>query len=281
MKRYFNIFLVASILLTSCNNEGKYSEHSSGLNYRFFETNPQGESPKNGDIVVLSLKYYTTDNKLIDASDFYRMQVGNPIYQGDFYTGLQMLQVGDSASFRLDASNFYERTRKTDLPKELKQGDEVVIYLRLKNIISAETLVSERRSMYHTDQQQEQSLLEAYLERANITEKPTASGLYIIQLKEGTGQYPVNGNHLTVHYTGKTIDGKVFDTSLDKAEPMKFTLGVTDMIPGWEEGIRQVKKGGKVRLIVPSALAYGKNGYQNIILPYSTLIFDIELIDIK
>ena len=209
------------------------------------------------------------------------MQVTNSSYQGDFHTGLQMLQVGDSVCFKMNASNFYEKTRKTDLPKELKQGDDVYIYLRLKNIISAESLATERRSLYHTDESQEMSLLDAYLERTNTTEEPTESGIYIIHKKEGTGALPQNGSTLFVHYTGSTIDGKVFDTSWDKPEPLSFTLGAGGIIKGWDEGFRKIKKGGKARLIIPSPMAYGKEGFRKLILPYSTLIFDIELIDIQ
>ena len=270
---------------TACNNTSNYSEHSTGLEYKFIETNTQGESPKNGDIVVLSIKFLTVDNKLIDASDFYRMQVSNSTYLGDLHSGLQMLQVGDSVCFKFDASDFYEKTRKTDLPKELKPGDEVLVYLRLKNIITAENLESERRSLFHTDESQEINLLDAYLERTSISVEPTESGMYIIHKKDGSGEFPKKGAKLFVHYTGTTIDGKVFDTSLDKGKPLTFILGSGKMIKGFDEAFKQIRKGGKARLIIPSSLAYGKEGlnegFKKILLPYSTLVFDVELIEIQ
>lgn len=281
MRAYLLVILLSVLLFSECKNSSNYTEHSNGLKYRFIESNTLGQNPENGDIVVLAIKYYTVDHKLIDASDYYRMQVTNSTYQGDLHSGLQMLQVGDSVCFMMDASNFYEKTRKSDLPKELKQGDELLIYLRLKNIISAESLISERRSLYHTDEQQELSLLKNYLERTNVSSEPTSSGMYIIHQTEGSGDLAVKGNTLLVHYTGKTIDGKVFDTSWDKPAPLQFTIGDGQAIAGWNEGFQFIKKGGKARLIIPSRLAYGKDGFRNIILPYSTLIFDVELIDIQ
>ena len=279
--RLFTILLLAVFIVAGCQQRGSWSKHNSGLEYLFYETNTSGENPGIGDIVVLSLRYETTDGKIIDESPLYRTQVAIPAYEGDFNTGLQMLQTGDSVCFRMDAADFFEKTRQTDLPKGLERGDQVLIFLRLKKIIDAQTLEKERRTMFHTDLSQEISLREEYLERTNVTVDPTESGLYILQLEEGSGIGARAGNTLSVHYTGKGIDGRVFDTSLTKGKPLSFVLGRQEVIAGWDEGLVGVKKGGKVRLIIPSSLAYGSDGYRDIILPYSTLIFDIEVVDIK
>jgi len=282
MKIVYSVFFLLIMVLVSCNtSKDGFTEHSSGLEYKFYDTNTSGANPAAGDIVVLSLKYFTADNRLVDESDFYRMQVTNPAYLGDFHTGLQMLQVGDSVCFKFEAVNYYERTRKMDLPKEFQQGDDVYIYLRLKNIISASSLEKERISMYHTDEQQELNLLAAYLTRINAQTEPMESGLYVIHQQEGNGSNAQDGNTLVVHYSGTTIDGKLFDTSLDKAKPFKFVLGRGEVIKGWDQGFLEMKKGGKAKFIIPSSLAYGKEGFGNTILPYSTLVFNVELIDIQ
>lgn len=282
MKIHYSLILLLSISLFACKNSGKsYSEHSSGLEYKFYDTNTLGESPEAGDIVVMSLKYFTADNKLVDESDNYRMQVTNPSYQGDIHTGLQMLQVGDSVCFIIEAADYYVKTRKMDLPQEFQQGDKVYIHIRLKNIISASSLMNERRSVYHTDENLELSLLKDYLKRTNVTVEPSNTGLYVVHRNEGYGANAKAGDKLSVHYSGSTIDGKLFDTSLDKGSPLKFTLGRGEVIQGWDQGLLEMKKGGKAKFVIPSSLAYGKNGYSNLILPYSTLVFEIELIDIK
>ena len=281
--KVLSLTLFLLLLMTvSCNMKSDgYSSHSSGLKYKFIETNPSGKSPKIGDIVVLSVKYLSEEDKLIDESDFYRMQVSIPAYQGDINNGLQMLQDGDSVCFKLQAIDFYEKTRKRDLPKELQQGDPIFVYLRLKNIISAKSLETERRGYYHTDEKQEIQLLKEYIERTNTTVEPSESGLYVVHKSEGIGLTPVAGQTLTVHYTGKTVDGKIFDTSLERGRPLKFVIGRGEVIKGWDEGFMQIKKGGKARFIIPSKLAYADKGNGNKILPYSSLIFDVELIDIQ
>jgi FKBP-type peptidyl-prolyl cis-trans isomerase FkpA len=120
----------------------------------------------------------------------------------------------------------------------------------------------------------------AYLKANNITVAPSATGLYYVETEEGTGMSPDDGNTVVVHYTGKFLEGKVFDSSVQRNQPFEFQLGVGQVIKGWDEGIAYMKKGGKATLIIPSDLAYGPNNYSSI-PGHSTLIFEVELIDVK
>lgn len=109
--------------------------------------------------------------------------------------------------------------------------------------------------------------------------KTTPSGLQYEVLEEGTGATPTKGDRVTVHYTGKLIDGTVFDSSVERGEPATF--GVTQVIPGWVEALQLMKVGAKWRLFIPSNLAYGPNGAGGVIGPNATLIFDVELLGIE
>lgn len=106
----------------------------------------------------------------------------------------------------------------------------------------------------------------------------TATGLQYEVLTEGEGPKPEAGDQVVVHYTGKLIDGTVFDSSVDRGEPATF--GVTQVIPGWVEALQMMKAGSKWRLFIPSSLAYGPNGAGGAIGPNATLIFDVELIEV-
>ena len=277
---FFSILLTIGIL--SCNRtDAGFKQHPSGLSYRFYEMNPEGTTPEVGDIVVLSIRILTPEGKLFDESTYYRMQLQKPMFRGDFHTALSLLQVGDSVCFKLDAAGFFEKNRKRDLPVEFQQGDAVYIHVRIKNIVSMDEIEGERLNLYHTDRDQEQNLLKNYLDLTNTTVQPTSSGLYYIVKKEGTGKPAEPGKQLTVHYTGTTIDGKIFDSSLQRGKPFTFIVGRGQVIKGWDEGFLLMKEGGQARFIIPSDMAYGKEGYSNIILPYSTLVFEVELIEVK
>ncbi len=108
--------------------------------------------------------------------------------------------------------------------------------------------------------------------------KTTESGLQYEVLKEGTGASPVATDKVLVHYHGTLINGKVFDSSVDRGEPISFPLN--GVISGWTEGLQLMKEGGKTRFYIPENLAYGARGAGADIKPYSTLIFDVELINI-
>jgi len=105
--------------------------------------------------------------------------------------------------------------------------------------------------------------------------------LKIEDILEGVGSEVKNGDTISVHYTGTLIDGTKFDSSLDRNEPFSFTLGEGAVIPGWDKGILGMKTGGKRRLIIPPQLAYGEEGAGSDIPPNSTLIFEVELLDIE
>ncbi|MDR0494292.1 MAG: FKBP-type peptidyl-prolyl cis-trans isomerase [Treponema sp.] len=108
--------------------------------------------------------------------------------------------------------------------------------------------------------------------------KTTDSGLQYLVIKEGNGPKPESTDTVRVHYQGSLIDGVVFDSSQDRGEPEEIPLNM--VIPGWSEGIMLMSVGSKYQLFIPSNMAYGERGAGQIIPPYSTLIFTIELLDI-
>ncbi len=109
----------------------------------------------------------------------------------------------------------------------------------------------------------------------------TDSGLRYQIIQKGTGAKATKGKQISVHYKGQLADGKVFDSSYDRKQPIDFQVGVGQVIKGWDEGLQLLQVGDKARLVIPSHLAYGSQGAGGVIPPDATLIFDVELMDVK
>ena len=117
--------------------------------------------------------------------------------------------------------------------------------------------------------------------KPDIMENIIKENFKIEILKEGSGTEAKNGDKVSVHYVGTLIDGKKFDSSLDRGEPYSFVLGASQVIKGWDQGVLGMKVGEKRKLTIPSDLAYGDNGFGGVIPPKATLIFEVELIRIN
>lgn len=150
-----------------------------------------------------------------------------------------------------------------------------------KNVTLTQT---QETSTLMADASQLQSKNKMEIDLSQAEKSP--SGLMYIETEAGTGELPSRGSKVEVHYTGYLAEdglkrGKKFDSSLDRNEPFTFTLGVGQVIKGWDEGVAKMKKGTKSTLIIPPELGYGPRGAGSVIPPNSTLIFDVELLNIK
>lgn len=275
----FIVILFVVGMFFSCSQEKSFNEHESGIKYKYIVHNENAEKPMVGDILEMRMAYSTMNDSLIEASDFFRMQLNDPTHQGgSIEDAMSLLHVGDSARFIIDAYNFYVKTRGIEFPKFLQPGDKLIFDLKLLNFLKFEEFEQERRNIISTNEKEEENLLRTYLKRTNTNVEPTNSGLYYVQLREGNGPKAVPGKRVKVHYYGYFIDGKPFDNSYETGDPIEFVLGVGQVIQGWDEGISMMKVGEKAKLIIPSYLAYGEK-QRGPIPPFSTLIFEVELVD--
>jgi FKBP-type peptidyl-prolyl cis-trans isomerase FkpA len=138
-------------------------------------------------------------------------------------------------------------------------------------------LLAQARMLRTAEKQKE--LSKPFLEKAAAEKgaQKTASGLIYTEIKPGTGAQPKPSNFIKFHYVGTLIDGKEFDSSVKRGQPVEFPL--SQMIPCWQEGIAMMKAGGKAKLVCPSNLAYGDRGAPPVIPGGATLIFEVELLD--
>jgi FKBP-type peptidyl-prolyl cis-trans isomerase FkpA len=277
--------------LVSCNSskfEG-YTKAENGLHYKFFTHDEAGAKPSEGD--GIAFKYiFKHDSVLVnsslvsqDGSGVTKFILPKSSFVGSLEDAMMMMAKNDSASFVVSADSFYMRTQKAkELPPFIKPGDFLVVEMKMVEIkTKAELDANQKQQEAEIAKlsQSEKPMLEKYLADNKITTKPTASGLIYIETTKGKGAHPTITDEVTVHYTGTLLDGTKFDSSVDRGQPATFPL--TQVISGWTEGIQLMAKGSKGKLIVPSTIGYGAQGMRGAIPPFSTLVFDVELIDFK
>ncbi len=248
-----------------------FKQTEDGLYYQFHVFN-DGAKPEVGDFTKIMIKYSN------GAGEVFFENTGQPpiffpisqtTYPGDIYDALKMMSVGDSATFLIKAKDFFEITTKMGLPPNVDGESKLTFEIKMVDFKSEQQLMDA-----------EASNIAAFLSKNNITTPATESGLIYIETVSGSGPLATDGNSVKVHYLGTFLDGTVFDSSYERNEPIEFELGKGMVIRGWDEGIKLMKKGGKARFVVPSNLAYGNMG-KGPVEPFSTLVFDVELIDFK
>ncbi len=291
MKKLFFMIPVFMLvfLLHSC-QEKSYRQTESGLTYKFHESN-KGENPSIDNIVKIDFSYrYPEDSVFFSSTQNDTrgyVQIIPSEYPGDIYEALRMMSKGDSASFMFDASNFFTLTMASpSVPEFINPEDSIFVDIVMYDFFNEEEyeayLQKQREEQMKVQEEaalDESKRLEEYLGEENIDVEPEESGLIIIMEEEGDGPKPVAGQTVKVHYTGMMLDGTVFQSSVERNEPIEFVLGQGQVIRGWDEGISKLNVGSKARLIIPSHLAYGDRARSELIQPFSTLIFDIELIE--
>ena len=298
-----------AIVFGSCSDskfEG-YTKAENGLHYKFFNHNEDGAKVQLGDGIIISyvISKEKNDSVIVDSKSVSQDGTGSVTFTmrkssfaGSFEDGMMMMAKGDSAAFIVSADSFFLKTNgQNELPKGFSPGESLKGVFKIREIRTAKELAenqkkqeAEQAAMMKEMQGREKADFDKYLADNKITAKPTESGLYVIESKKGSGPKPKAGDQVEVNYTGRLLDGTIFDTSNEadaKAgnvynpqrpySPIKFVLGRGEVIRGWDEGIAMLSKGGKAKFILPSNLGYGERG-GGPIPPYAPLVFEVELI---
>ncbi len=265
--------------------KGGLKTSPNGLQYQFYSEN-NGAKPKTGDIMNLRMTYYTEGDSLLFNTakmndTLFQVMLAAPSFKGAVEEGFAMMSIGDSAKFIVSADSVFEKTFHEKLPEYIKKGSKLRFEVKMKDFITKEAYDADKKAKADKAMSAEQSTIDEYVKANGITVQPTATGLYFMEIQAGKGKPAEAGKTVTVNYTGKFLDGKVFDTSVGKPEPFSFPIGQGQVIPGWDEAIVLMKEGGKANLLIPSKLAYGPQGAGGVIPPFTPLLFEVELISVK
>ena len=287
LKNFGKAALLVAVVAACGKNRVQVTDN--GLKYQIHEQSEGTRKGKVGDIMTLHLTLMNNKDSVLrdthkEGAPF-QMLLQVPPFKGSYEEGLTMLGKGDSATFYVSADSLFTRAMQP-LPPGVQKGTDIGIAVKVVNVQSEEEYKKTQAADFDKQKGIDDKVIQNYLAKNGMAGKAqkTESGVYYVITQPGSGPTPQKGEVVTVHYTGKLLNGKVFDSSRTNPQsggkPAQFQLGVGMVIPGWEEGVSKLHKGEKATLFIPSTLAYGPRGNQAI-PANSVLIFDIELMDIQ
>ena len=278
--------VILALGLSACNGLGGLKKTSSGLEYKIID-NQRGTAAKVGDFIQIHIVETVHDSTVFDS---YKQGPGGPMWQEiqkpsgqkfDLMEGFALLSKGDSAEFVVPADSVLNMFNR---PPFIRKGDKLKFFVKVLDVKDSSQYQSALAAEEKAQEAKDDSLITSYMNTNHLTGTKTENGVYVITQTAGNGPHPQDGQEVTIWYTGKTLDGHVFDSNEDSAfhhtQPLVFPLGRHGSIQGFEDGIKVLSKGAVATLIIPSSLAYGQQGRPPVIKPNSVLIFDIKLTDI-
>ncbi len=237
-----------------------------------------GASPSMGFFLIIEYRVRLITGKVVETTNEQEAKE-NDLYNPDIVYGPYKFSINNTPVEGVKEGLLMMREggrARLIIPSHLAYGGRTV-----GNIPKYSTLIFDIKliEVIPDPEVHERQLINRYVEDNNINEEPNDFGLYYIELEEGTGEHPRPHSNVVVHYTGWFIDGRQYNTTKGK-QPFEFALGQQSATPGFEQGIKKMKPGGKAKFIVPSSIGYGPTGtHDGRIPPYMTLIYEVELLE--
>jgi FKBP-type peptidyl-prolyl cis-trans isomerase FkpA len=281
----FLFALLGILLLVACDNHG-LSKTKSGLLYKIIS---DGKNPvvKRGQFIKLSFSQKISgvkDSVLFSSDSSLPAYVPIDSVQPNSYSPVEifsLLSKGDSAVI-IQLADSIQKKSGQPLPPFIHKKDKIILTLRVQDVFDNEEMVKKDREAlmvgFHAKETQQ---VEDYLKAHNITAVKTEKGTFVEIKNPGEGALIDTGKQVSVIYTGKLFpSGKIFETNdKEEGQPIKFVVGRHSIIPGWEDGVRLLKKGSTATFYIPAFLAYDQQPGPDR-KPNENLIFDVKIVDV-
>lgn len=287
--KLFNFFWVAGLCLlaASCDSQN-FKKTKGGMPYKLYASK-SGTKVEPGKFVKMHIEQKIKDSVLFSSFNslpvYFPVQAASQPY--DISELFTTLKEGDSVYAEQLMDTFIKKNPMIVQQTSFRNGDKITTKLKvLKVFNTAEESRKDEENERMAYVKKEEVDVKNYLSKNNISNaQRTPSGAYVQVLNAGTAPQVDSGKYVTVMYKGQTFGGKVFDSNMDSSfnhtEPMGFTVGVGQMIKGFDEGVQLLGEGGKGRFFIPSMLAYGPQAPSPVIKPFEHLIFDVEVVDVQ
>lgn len=250
-----------------------------------------GAHPTADDVVNVHYKGMLLDTTQFDSSYDRNEPIEFPLKDviPGWTEGITLLKEGGAGTLYIPSGLAYGPNPRPG--GKIKPNDPLIFDVELLNIVSMEEYVAKQEKQFRERIEQfigpgkeklgekDDATLQAHIKKNKLDAQKTEDGIYYVVEETGSEEKPNITNRVTVHYTGKLLDGTKFDSSVDRGTPATFSL--QGVVPGWSFGIPKFGKGGKGQLLIPSYLAYGERGSGDKIPPNSCLVFDVEVIDFQ
>jgi FKBP-type peptidyl-prolyl cis-trans isomerase len=310
MNNYKNIAIALGslVILGACSSEKK-EKTEDGVEYILLQSD-NGESFEEGDFAIFSIRLVDSkDSVMLDSKEVGELpiQINDSILssRGPLFSVLKELKIGDSIKTELSATEILTQGFNQPVAADKDGAESLTVYAKaLQKLDTAGFMQWQQEKRAEAMQQMQQeaevqkstddTLIKEYLSENGIEAERTESGLYYSVLDETSGEKPSVGDTVRVHYVGKLMDGTVFDTSYEDVareadiynegrpyQPIEIPIGKGRVIRGWDEGIMLLNEGSKATLFIPSGLAYGPRAAGAKIPANSSLIFEVELVEVK
>ncbi|GAB3919196.1 FKBP-type peptidyl-prolyl cis-trans isomerase [Mucilaginibacter boryungensis] len=293
MKKF--LFLACLIAPVALKAQDGYMRTPKGVQYKIVSKNA-GERIKMDDVITFHVVQKTEKDSVLFSSynlgHAIKAQVKPSTNIGDLMEVFPLLTAKDSVLVKVPTDSVFighEDARPPFLPK----GSNIVFIVKIEKVQSLNDAIAERNAQMDKMKSEEARTADQYINSHKLVLKSTPSGLKYVVTKVGPGRKVMLGDTVLVNYTGRTTEDKIFDTSIEAAaktggvyqpgrpyEPLKIVLGQTQLIRGWDEGLQLLTEGSKAEFIVPSSLGYGEQGAGDDIKPFSTLVFDLQVVKV-
>lgn len=251
---------------------------------KLVELGEGGAPAKPGDYVTVLLRYYTwSDSLFFEGGRRFQLEKSN--YSGSIDDCFSHLTTGDSASFYINAEDFFSRTLSANLPRFLDSTYPMRVDVRMLSIEDSASFAQDKEAFLHWIEdfsEYERVILRQYLLKERMSTQSVDS-IYYMPMTPGTGDYPKTGDTVTIEFEGRFLDGKFFDSTKKRHEPFVFVLGQKwQVIDGLERAVRLMREGEHALFILPSSVAFGERGSSTgIVPPYTPVVFEVEFTELN
>jgi FKBP-type peptidyl-prolyl cis-trans isomerase len=302
MKKLIYLVVFLQLFALKLKAQDNFQRSPRGAAYQIL-THNTGDKIKIDDVITIDVIQKTEkDSVLFDSHgrpEPLKLQVQTPTNVGDLMEIFPLMTVKDSAIVKVPTDSVF-KSHEDQRPAFLPKGSQLIFLIKVNRVQSLNDAIAERNAAIaerkaELDKVKASEGIDAakYIADHQLVLKTTPSGLKYVITHPSLKRKPLVGDTLLVNYTGRTLAGKVFDSSIESEavkgglhqpgrvyEPIKLVVGSGQVIKGWDEGLLLVNEGAKAMFIIPSSLAYGDQNAGEDIKPYSTLIFDVELVKI-